>query len=51
VAFDGPHLLAAVDGWEEIADFALDWALSTPRRRRRRDRGETHFTDLTRAAT
>ena len=27
VEFDGPHLLPAVDGWEEIADFALDWAL------------------------
>jgi hypothetical protein len=22
--FDGPHLLPAVDGWEEVADFALD---------------------------
>ena len=27
VEFDGPHLLPAVDGWEQIADFALDWAL------------------------
>ena len=24
--FDGPHLLPAQDGWEEIADYALDWA-------------------------
>lgn len=26
--FDGPHLLPAADNWVEIADFALDWALS-----------------------
>ena len=26
--YDGPHLLPARDGWEEIADYALDWALS-----------------------
>ena len=26
VEFDGPHLLPAIDGWEEVADFALDWA-------------------------
>ena len=25
--FDGPHLLPARDGWEEIADSALDWAV------------------------
>jgi hypothetical protein len=28
VEFDGPHLLPAIDGWEEVADFALDWALN-----------------------
>jgi pimeloyl-ACP methyl ester carboxylesterase len=27
VEFDGPHLLPAIDGWKEVADFALDWAL------------------------
>jgi pimeloyl-ACP methyl ester carboxylesterase len=27
VEFDGPHLLPAIDGWEEVADLALDWAL------------------------
>ena len=27
IQFDGPHLLTAVDGWEEIADHVLDWAL------------------------
>ena len=27
VEFNGPHLLPAIDGWEEVADFALDWAL------------------------
>ena len=26
--FAGPHLLPAIDGWEEIADYALDWALA-----------------------
>jgi pimeloyl-ACP methyl ester carboxylesterase len=28
VEFEGPHLLTARDGWEEIADHVLDWALS-----------------------
>jgi pimeloyl-ACP methyl ester carboxylesterase len=27
VEFDGPHLLPAKDGWEEVADYALTWAL------------------------
>ncbi len=26
--FDGPHLLPAQAGWEEVADYALDWALA-----------------------
>ena len=26
--FEGPHLLPAQDGWQEVADYALDWALS-----------------------
>jgi pimeloyl-ACP methyl ester carboxylesterase len=26
--FDGPHLLPARDGWEEVADYALDWAIA-----------------------
>lgn len=25
--FAGPHLLPAIDGWQDIADYALDWAL------------------------
>ena len=25
--FEGPHLLPSKDGWEEVADYALDWAL------------------------
>jgi pimeloyl-ACP methyl ester carboxylesterase len=25
--FEGPHLMIAADGWEEIADHALDWAV------------------------
>jgi pimeloyl-ACP methyl ester carboxylesterase len=27
VEYDGPHLLPAETGWEEIADYALEWAL------------------------
>jgi pimeloyl-ACP methyl ester carboxylesterase len=27
VEYEGPHLLPSIDGWEEIADFALDWAV------------------------
>jgi len=27
VEFEGPHLLPAQDGWEEIADYALEWAV------------------------
>jgi hypothetical protein len=27
VEFDGPHLMPAQEGWEEIADHALQWAL------------------------
>jgi pimeloyl-ACP methyl ester carboxylesterase len=26
--FQGPHLLPAQDGWEQIADYALDWAVA-----------------------
>ena len=26
--FTGPHLLPSIDGWQEVADYALDWALS-----------------------
>jgi pimeloyl-ACP methyl ester carboxylesterase len=29
--FDGPHLLPAKEGWEQVADYALDWALSHAR--------------------
>jgi pimeloyl-ACP methyl ester carboxylesterase len=25
--FEGPHLLPAQDGWEEVADYALSWAV------------------------
>jgi pimeloyl-ACP methyl ester carboxylesterase len=25
--FEGPHLLPAKDGWEEVADYALSWAV------------------------
>ena len=27
VEFEGPHLLPSRDGWEEVADYALDWAI------------------------
>ncbi len=30
--FEGPHLLPAWPGWEQVADYALDWALSHARR-------------------
>ena len=30
--FEGPHLLPAREGWEEVADYALDWAESHARR-------------------
>ena len=33
VEFEGPHLLPAQDGWEEIADYALDWAEAASRMR------------------
>jgi hypothetical protein len=29
--FPGPHLLPAREGWEEIADFALSWAVANAR--------------------
>ena len=25
--FEGPHLLPAAPGWEQVADHALDWAV------------------------
>ena len=25
--FEGPHLLPAAPGWEQVADYALDWAV------------------------
>jgi hypothetical protein len=31
VEFDGPHLLPSRDGWEEVADYALEWAVSHAR--------------------
>jgi pimeloyl-ACP methyl ester carboxylesterase len=27
IEFEGPHLLPAIDGWEKVADAALDWAV------------------------
>ena len=27
VEFDGPHLLPSRDSWQEVADYALDWAV------------------------
>jgi pimeloyl-ACP methyl ester carboxylesterase len=30
--FEGPHLLPAWKGWEKVADYALDWALSQAQR-------------------
>ena len=31
VEFDGPHLLPARDGWQEVADHALEWAVGHAR--------------------
>ena len=41
--FEGPHLLPAQDGWEEVADYALDWAVEhAARSQRRRERRPPH---------
>ena len=29
VEYPGPHLLPSAGGWEEVADYALDWAVAT----------------------
>jgi pimeloyl-ACP methyl ester carboxylesterase len=29
--FEGPHLMVAADGWEQIADYALEWAVEHAR--------------------
>ena len=29
--FEGPHLLPSWPGWEEVADYALDWAVEHAR--------------------
>jgi pimeloyl-ACP methyl ester carboxylesterase len=31
VEFEGPHLLPSREGWQEVADYALEWALSHTR--------------------
>lgn len=31
IEFDGPHLMIAAEGWEEIADAGLEWALEHAR--------------------
>ena len=31
VEFDGPHLLPSQDGWEQVADHVLDWAVAHAR--------------------
>src|SRR5919108_2371794 len=31
--FEGPHLLPAIDGWERVADRALEWAVALAGRR------------------
>ncbi len=33
VEFPGPHLLPSRDGWEEVADYALEWAVAHARER------------------
>ena len=31
VEFEGPHFMVGLDGWEKIADHALEWALANAR--------------------
>jgi hypothetical protein len=31
VEYPGPHLLPAADNWEEVADYALAWAVEHAR--------------------
>jgi len=31
VEFEGPHFMVGIDGWEKIADHALEWALANAR--------------------
>jgi hypothetical protein len=28
IEFEGPHLLPSCAGWQEVADHALEWAMS-----------------------
>jgi len=32
IEFEGPHLMIAAQGWETIADAALDWAVANVRK-------------------
>ena len=40
--FEGPHLLPAAEGWEEVADYALEWALEHARERSAAERVTDH---------
>ena len=31
VEFEGPHLLPSIEGWEKVADYALEWAVGNAR--------------------
>lgn len=31
VEFEGPHLLPSIDGWEKVADYAVEWAAGNAR--------------------
>ena len=45
--FEGPHLMIAAQGWETIADAALDWAVANAREHlhTRRELGQRQRTD------
>ena len=48
--FTGPHLLPSWPGWEEVADYALDWALANARPPRRTSHVASRFMSGPRAA-
>ena len=46
--FEGPHLLPAAPGWEQVADYALDWALEHAALSSRRSEASSSLTSACR---